>query len=104
VVVVPSRIEPFGLVTLEAWAAGVPVVAADSPGPRYVIEPEVSGLLVPVEDAEALAEAVRRVLGDPLLARRLIEGGRRRLGERFSEANTVAAYRDYFERVAQERR
>ncbi len=104
VVIVPSRIEPLGLVTLEAWAAGVPVVAADSSGPRYAIEAETSGLLVPVEDPAALAKAIRRVLDDAALARRLAEGGKRRLDERFNEAATVAAYRDYFERVAREGR
>ena len=103
VAIVPSRIEPLGLVTLEAWAAGVPVVAAASPGPRYAIEAEASGLLVPVEDPEALANAIRRVLEDEALARRLAEGGKRRLAERFSEEATVAAYRDYFDRVARER-
>jgi len=104
VATVPSRVEPLGLVTLEAWAAGVPVVAADTPGPRYAIEAETSGLLVPVEDPAALASAIRRVLDDGALARWLAEGGKRRLDERFSEAATVAAYREYFERAAREGR
>ena len=100
----PSRVEPFGLVILEAWAAGVPVVAAASPGPRHVIEAETSGLLVPVEDEAALAAAIGRVIDDRALARHLVAGGKRRLAERFSETATVAAYRAYFERVAREAR
>jgi len=74
--VLPSRWEPFGTVMLEAWAAGAPLVAAASQGPAALIEDGRNGLLVPVDDAAALAAAIRRLLADPALRAHLIERGR----------------------------
>src|SRR5262249_48871550 len=62
VVVGPSRHEPFGNVVVNAWAHGVPLVAARSEGPGYLIQDGETGLLAPVDDPAALAGAVRRVL------------------------------------------
>ncbi|KAB2912405.1 MAG: glycosyltransferase [Hyphomicrobiaceae bacterium] len=73
--VLPSRWEPFGTVMLEAWAAGTPLVAAASQGPAVLIEDGVNGLLVPVDDVEALAAAIQRLIDDPALKARLIERG-----------------------------
>ena len=70
--------ESFGMVLVEAMAAGVPVVASDIAGYREVVQDGVNGLLVPPDDASALAAAVRRVLGDPELAERLRDNGRAR--------------------------
>lgn len=70
--------ESFGLVLVEAMAAGVPVVAGDIAGYREVVRDGVSGLLVPPGDARALADAVARVLKDPELAGRLTAAGRAR--------------------------
>jgi glycosyltransferase involved in cell wall biosynthesis len=96
----PSRIEPLGNVIIEAWAHGKPVVAAAAAGPRELIEPERSGLLVPVEDATALADAIGRVLGDRTLAARLSEGGRADHEREFTEAAVVARYLEFFREVA----
>jgi phosphatidylinositol alpha-mannosyltransferase len=73
--------ESFGLVLVEAMAAGVPVVASDIAGYREVVRHGRDGLLVPPADPAALAEAVERILSDPGLANRLREGGRSRAGE-----------------------
>ena len=86
VLVCPSDHEPFGMIVLEALAAGTPVVASDSGGPAEILEPDRSGLLFPTGDARALAEAVIRVLEDDGLRARLAEGGRRRVRERFASA------------------
>jgi phosphatidyl-myo-inositol alpha-mannosyltransferase len=89
--------ESFGIVLVEAMAAGVPVVASDIPGYQEVIRRDVDGLLVPPKDPDALARAVRRVLTDPALAARLREGGRAR-AERFRWDVVIeeieAAYQD----------
>ena len=74
--VLPSRWEPFGTVMLEAWAAGTPLVAAASQGPAALIEDGSNGLLVPIDDAPALAAAIGRLIADPALEARLIERGR----------------------------
>ena len=101
--VVPSRWqEALGLVVLEAWSAGVPVVSTDTPGPRYLMGESESGILVPIDDAAALADALRHLLDEPALAQRLVAKGRERAAGGFSEAATVAAYLSYFERVARE--
>ncbi|HEY1798549.1 MAG TPA: glycosyltransferase [Stellaceae bacterium] len=97
--VCPSRLEPLGNVVIEAWAAGVPVVATQSDGPRALIADEASGLLVPVDDAPALAASMTRLAGDPALRARLAAAGRQSYEAEFTEAAVVAAYRDLFARV-----
>lgn len=97
VLVCPSRHEPLGNVVLEAWARDVPVVAAASQGPSELIVDGTSGLLVPVEDARALAAAIRSVIGDPALARTLVEGGAARYAADHSRQAVVARYRDLFQ-------
>jgi glycosyltransferase involved in cell wall biosynthesis len=73
--VLPSRWEPFGTVMLEAWAAATPLVAAASQGPSRLIRDGGNGLLVPLENAAALAAAIRRLMADPALKARLIAEG-----------------------------
>ena len=60
--------ESFGIVLVEAMAAGVPIVASGIPGYREVVRAGIEGLLVPPGDAGALAAAVRRVLTDEALS------------------------------------
>jgi len=73
--------ESFGVVLLEAMAAGVPIVASDLPGYRNVANPEVHAVLVAPGDAAALAAGIRRVLDDPSLAARLVAAGDGRADE-----------------------
>ena len=81
--------EGFGNVLVEAMACGVPVVATRAPyGPEYIISNEENGLLVPVRDPEALANAVRRLLVDQELRKRCIEAGFKRASD--FRAETVA--------------
>jgi glycosyltransferase involved in cell wall biosynthesis len=95
----PSRHEPLGNVVIEAWAAGVPVVAASSTGPRALIREGVNGLLVPVEDADALARAMTRLAENPTLRSELAAAGRAAHAEAFSESVVVARYRAFIEHV-----
>lgn len=73
--------ESFGIVLVEAMAAGVPVVATDIPGYREVVRHGIDGLLVPRDDPAALAAAIRRVLEDAVLAATLARAGRERASE-----------------------
>ncbi|HEY7756190.1 MAG TPA: glycosyltransferase family 4 protein [Actinomycetota bacterium] len=70
--------ESFGIVLVEAMAAGLPLVATDIAGYREVVRDGVEGLLVPPNDVEALAASLRRVLGDADLASALGRAGRER--------------------------
>jgi glycosyltransferase involved in cell wall biosynthesis len=97
--VCPSRVEPLGNVVIEAWAHGVPVIAAASIGPAALIAPSETGLIVPIDDAEALAGSLRVVLDTPALAERLRSAGRQAYQARFTEAAVVAEYRAFFERI-----
>ncbi|MSP30338.1 MAG: glycosyltransferase family 1 protein [Acetobacteraceae bacterium] len=71
----PSLHEPFGIVLLEAFAHGVPVVSTDSEGPRDFLVPNTDTLVVPVANAAALADALARLLDDPALASTLAANG-----------------------------
>jgi glycosyltransferase involved in cell wall biosynthesis len=76
--------EPFGQVIVEGLAAGLPVVATDAGGAREIIEHGKTGLLVPMGDPAALAQALTGLLGDPERARRLGTTGRRHVLENFT--------------------
>ncbi len=67
--------ESFGIVLVEAMAAGLPVVASGIPGYDEVVTDGVDGLLVPPRDPEALARAAGTILDDPALAGRLSAAG-----------------------------
>ena len=93
----------FGTVIAEAWAHRRPLVAAAADGPKAFVESERNGLLVPIDDVEALAGAITRLLDAPAFAESLAEAGHRRYLEDFTEAACVARYRALFERLLAER-
>ncbi len=72
--VVPSRqSEAFGLVVLESFASGLPVIASDMPGLADLIQPNKTGLLVPPEDDEQLSDALTRLFTNDALVARMRE-------------------------------
>ncbi len=85
VFVLPSYREGFGSVVIEAEAMEVPVIATDIPGPREAMCRDVTGLMVPKQDAEALAKAMLRLYGDQALRLRLGKAGRQYVAERFEQ-------------------
>ena len=100
VFVLPSvtRAEAFGMVQIEAMACGKPVVSTSvSSGVPWVNQHQETGLIVPPADPDALADALRCLLGDAALRVRLGNGGRRRVAREFTAATmaerTVALYR-----------
>jgi glycosyltransferase involved in cell wall biosynthesis len=103
--VCPSRHEPLGNVVIEGWAAGLPVVATASEGPRELITSGESGLLVPFSDdksgvPQGLARALERLYEDRALRRRIARGGRLAYEAEFTEGAVVARYRQFFDEIA----
>jgi glycosyltransferase involved in cell wall biosynthesis len=102
--VCPSLHEPLGNVVIEAWSAGLPVVATASDGPAGLIQDGESGILVPLPGSrgggpQALADAIERVCADPALRARLGNAGRRAYEAEFTEPIVVAGYRNFFDQV-----
>ena len=96
----PSRHEPLGNVVIEAWAHRRPVVAAASQGPRQLLRDGETGLLVPVEDADALARAMSALAADRARAAALAAAGRDAYEAGFTEAAVVQRYLDFLAAIA----
>jgi glycosyltransferase involved in cell wall biosynthesis len=94
-----SRHEPLGNVVIEAWAQGRPVIATDAAGPATLIEHMESGVLVPVDDATTLGQAIRYVLSDEGVSDRLARGGHAAYQAHFTEALVVRQYMDFFQKI-----
>jgi phosphatidylinositol alpha-mannosyltransferase len=97
------RGESFGMVLLEAMAAGCALVASDLDGHRNVATDGVDALLAPVGDPAALAKAIRRVLDEDGLRAELVAGGRRR-AEELSMTHLAERYDSIYQRVLAEHR
>jgi len=80
----PSHSDSFGIVLLEAWSHGRPVIAARAGGIPGVVDEGVNGLLAPFGDVAALAGAAERLLADEALARRLGESGREKVANEYN--------------------
>jgi len=97
--VVPSRLEPFGIVVLEGWRAGVAVIATSIGGPPEFVKDGETGLLVDPFDAGAFEEALRKVLSDDVLRRHLATRGRRAV-EEFDWPRVASRYRACYQSVS----
>lgn len=89
--------EPFGIVALEAGAAGKPVIASSSGGLRDVVLDGETGLLLAPGDSEALAAAMSRLFAEPQLRERMGAAARARVGEVFSPAAVVPRFEALYE-------
>lgn len=95
--VLPSHSEGLSNVLLESMAAGVPVVASRVGGTPEAIQDGQTGLLVPAGDPRALADAIRRVLSNSDLARRLGTAARQAASDRFSMPQLIEATTDLYD-------
>ncbi len=93
VLALPSRHESFGMVLAEAWACRKPVVGGRVGGVAALVDDEEDGLLVPVSDAEALAQALLRLLQNPALRHKMGAAGQKKVESRYTWAAVTAVYR-----------
>jgi glycosyltransferase involved in cell wall biosynthesis len=98
--VLPSRIEAFPLSVLEAFLLELPVIASDVGSVSEVVKPGKTGLLVPPERPDELAAALRTVLDDGALARRLAQAGGALVRERFTARSMASRYEELYDRIA----
>lgn len=94
-----SRREPLGNTIIEAWAAKKPVIACAASGPAELIEHDKTGLLVPIDDAAALGDAMRGLVHDKARAASLAAAGHAVFEAQFSEPRVVARYREFLATV-----
>ncbi|MBT5540430.1 MAG: glycosyltransferase, partial [Alphaproteobacteria bacterium] len=90
--VCPSRHEPLGNVVIEAWANEIPVIAAESAGPKSLIKNKKSGMLVPIDDPKVMGTTIQSLLESPALQKPLIQEGVKAYEKNFTEDIIVAKY------------
>lgn len=102
--VITTRDEGFGLVNVESMLAELPIVAVRVGAVPEILEHERTALLVPPESPRDLAQALRRLISDPSLARRLASEARRTAGKRYPPERPVRAFEALYEELLEERR
>jgi glycosyltransferase involved in cell wall biosynthesis len=103
IVAVPSLVEPLGNATLEAMAAGRPVVGSRVGGIPEMVVDGVTGRLVPPRDPQGLAGALRALLVDRDLRTRMGEAGRQRAISAFSLARHATVVQNIYDEVLRTR-
>lgn len=99
----PSSYEPFGIVALEAMAAGCPVIVSDTGGLGEVVENGVTGVAIPPDNLAALEGAIRYVLDDPGAAAARAERAFERVCSEYSWERIAEATLDLYRYVIEER-
>lgn len=92
----PSRSDSFGIVFLEAWFYGKPVVGASAGGIPGLVRDGIDGLLVPFGDVKGLALVIKKLLEDKEYARRMGDSGRERVLSEFTWDKKYAVVRDLY--------
>src|SRR5262249_30186817 len=96
-------IEGFGIVFLEAAAAGVPVIGGRTGGVPEALEEDVTGMLVSGTDHDELLSAISRLATSPALRRRMGDAGRRRVRQHFTWERAAAQVASIHSQIADER-
>lgn len=101
--VFPSRYEPFGTVTVDAWASRTPLIAAAAAGPKAYVKDGENGLLVEIDDVDGLTLAMNRLVNDSDLRDRLIEGGLESYRSQFTKDIFIQDSVAFYKRALQSR-
>jgi glycosyltransferase involved in cell wall biosynthesis len=101
VLAIPSRVEAFGMVALEAMAAGKPVVAARTGGLQDIIVEGETGFLIENEDANATGNRLASLLSDPARAEAMGSAGRQRVGREFTSSRMLGAFSRLYRALTQ---
>ena len=99
ILIVPSWEEPFGIVVLEAMAAGINVIATDAGGPPEILEGGRAGLLVTPKDPGALADAVWRLISDERLRQELRTHARERVRSHYDISLAVPRIAAFYQKL-----
>lgn len=94
--VLPSRFEPFGIVILEAWSQGCPVIAAAASGPRSIITSGKDGLLVPIDNPDVLRETMITALNNKGLCANLVANAHKTYESLYARESVVKNYLDLY--------
>jgi glycosyltransferase involved in cell wall biosynthesis len=94
-----SCMEGLGSIVLDAFAAGVPVAATAGGGLPELVRPGENGLLAPIGDAPALADAIISLLENPALAKELAAKAKKRVEAEFSVQRMVEQYQAVYEKI-----
>lgn len=97
--VFPSRVEPFGNVVVESWAQRVPLIAARSVGPAWLVSHGEDGLLCAIDDVEDLQRQIVAMLGSTELRQRCVTAGYDKFQGQFSRESIVNRYLAMFTHV-----
>src|SRR5690606_29941707 len=81
--ILPSIHEPFGIVILEAWSAGLPVLASRVGGVPYFVEHEIDGFLIAPDDVDAFVAAAANLLNNPALGKSLAAAGNQKARQEY---------------------
>lgn len=99
VFVLPSELEAFGIVVIEAMASGVPIIVSNCGGMKNIVEDGMNGLIFDVGDARQLADKIRLLISDEELRSRLAENGRETVRERYTIEKVVDTLERLYEKT-----
>ncbi len=94
-----SRVESFGLVYLEAWRQKKPVIGADIGPVRELIEGAGAGLIVKFGKVKPLREAIKKLVEDKSLAKKMGKNGYRAVGQRYNQERVLPQFKEMFEKL-----
>jgi glycosyltransferase involved in cell wall biosynthesis len=99
VLLLPSELESFGLVALEAMSCEVPVIATNVGGLPEVVVPGETGFLAALGDTDAMADSALQIVRNPHLKKKMGKAGRKRAVEIFGKDKIVPQYEKYYESI-----